>query len=106
MNGAGTAPHVLIYRITGRQGAIRVPRWVCPECDLTVAAVRMALTQAGLDGATVEVRPWLTHLGQALRDGARHPPAVLVDGLLVCQGRVPDVDMLVRHLREAAACSG
>ena len=45
MNGAGTAPHVLIYRITGRQGAIRVPRWVCPECDLSVAAVRMALTQ-------------------------------------------------------------
>lgn len=63
----GGCRRFLIYRVTGPQGLIRVPRWIWPECDLTLAAVRAAVAEAGLGGAAVELPPWLTHLGQAFR---------------------------------------
>ena len=97
------ALQVVIYRITGRQGLLTVPDWVCRECDLTVAAVQMACRQAGLPGETVTVRPWLARIGEAWRHGARHPPVVLVNGLVYSQEVVPDVDRLTDYLRKLAA---
>ncbi len=87
--------HIVIYRITGQQGVVRVPDWVCRECDLTVRAVSRAVQEAGLsDETTIDVRPWLMHLGEAWRAGAHHPPAVLLDGALYSQEVVPDVKEL------------
>lgn len=87
--------HIIVYRITGQQGIFRVPDWVCRECDLTVGAVSQAIQEAGLSDETIlDVRPWLTHLGEAWRAGAHHPPAVLIDGALYSQEVVPDVKEL------------
>ncbi len=94
---------IVIYRITGRQGLITVPDWVCRECDLTVAAVEHACSAAGLPSEAVTVRPWLIRLKKAWDQGARHPPAVLVNGRLYSQEVVPDVGELTAYLRRVAA---
>ncbi|MGC8488611.1 MAG: hypothetical protein ACP5QO_10395 [Clostridia bacterium] len=102
--GQTTSPvAIVIYRITGRQGLITVPDWICPECDLTVAAVEQACGAAGIPGAAITVRPWLIRLSEAWRQGARHPPAVLVNGRLYSQEVVPDVGELTAYLRRLAA---
>lgn len=94
---------VTVYRITGRQGYLTVPDWVCRECDLTVAAVRRACSEAGVPEGSVKVVPWLKQLRAALGEGAYHPPVVLVGGRVFSQGRVPDVAELAEHLRQGLA---
>lgn len=103
--GQWQAVKVVVYRVTGRQGILRVPEWVCRECDLTVAAVGQACARVGMPLETITVRPWLAHLGEAWRAGARHPPAVLVMGRVYSQGVVPDVDALTEHLRRTLDAS-
>lgn len=100
---------IVVYRIAGKQGWLNLPDWVCEECDLTVTAVREACRAAGIPEDTVDVRPWLVRLGEAWRSGARHPPAVLVNGRLFSQENVPDVSELAAHLsavKTAEAGSG
>lgn len=96
----GTSVNIVVYRITGAQGWFRVPHWVCPECDLTVAAVRQACREVGILPDAVIVRPWLVFLTEAWRAGAHHPPAVLINGRLYSQERVPEVAQLVHMLRQ------
>lgn len=91
---------VLVYRITGRQGKVTVPDWVCRECDQTVAAVQEASRRACIEGVRVVVRPWLAHVAEAWRAGARHPPVVMIDGLVYSQAVVPDPDRLAAYLRQ------
>lgn len=93
---------VVVYRLTGRQVGFSVPDWCCPECELTVAAVRAAVERAGIAGVRVTVKPWLRALAEALRHGGWHPPVVVVDGRRYCQGRVPDVQGLAEHLKRCA----
>lgn len=97
---------VTVYRITGKQGKVNVPDWVCRECDLTVAAVRRACEDAGVSQERITVRPWLARLREALGKGAYHPPVVLINGLVFSQGIVPDVAALTAHLRSEAARQG
>ena len=90
---------IVVYRITGAQGWLTVPDWVCRECDLTVTTVQEAVRRAGIE-VTVTVKPWLTHLSEAWGLGARHPPVVLVDGRVFSQEVVPDVEQLAAYLRQ------
>lgn len=92
---------ITVYRITGQQGWLRVPDWVCAECDLTVAAVRAACAGAEVPEDAISVLPWLTNLRGALAQGASHPPVVLVDGEVYSQGVVPDAVQLTEFLRRA-----
>lgn len=94
---------ITVYRLTGRQGLFTIPGWMCPPCDLTVAAVPHACHMAGIPEDAVTVRPWLVHLGKAWRSGARHAPAVLVNGDLYSQKIVPDARALAIHLRRIRA---
>lgn len=101
---AGRALEIVVYRITGPQLlGWHVPGRVCPECDLTIAAVEAAVRSAALPGVRVRVKPWLAVLGEALRRGGWHPPVVTVDGVRYIQGRVPDPNELAAHLRALAA---
>ncbi len=94
---------IVVYRITGPQLlGLRIPERVCPECDLTVAAVRAAVRIAGVSDVRVRVKPWLTVLGEALRRGGWHPPVVTVDGIRFSQGVVPDPATLAAHLSAVA----
>lgn len=97
---------IVVYRISGSQGLFRVPDWICPECDLTIAAVEAAVKQSGLPYVVVTVRPWLQQLPRALKDRAMHPPVVLVDGRIQSQGVVPDPAVLAEYLRAHSTGSG
>ncbi|MDE1852868.1 MAG: hypothetical protein KGI38_03865 [Thaumarchaeota archaeon] len=97
---------VTVYRITGRQLFFDVGRSVCEECDLAVAAVSRAVNE--LEGTAIlfKVEPWLDRLPFALAKGAYHPPITLVDGRIVGQGVVPDVDQVKRAIAAAAERKG
>ncbi len=58
---------------------------------------------AGISEDTVTILPWLTHIGEAWRAGARQAPAVLVNGDLYSQKIVPDVDKLATYLQRLQA---
>lgn len=91
---------VTVYPIAGRQLFFRVPDAVCEECELAVRAVRRAV--AGLGDPPqiqVRIRPWLTHLLDALLHAGWHPPVVTINGRRFSRGVVPDV----RELQEALA---
>lgn len=97
--GWGEPMQIVVYRITGQQGMVRIPQFVCRECDLTVAAVQAACSQAGVPESVLTVKPWIPHLRQAWSEGAHHPPAVLVNGKLYSQEVVPEVNALAENLR-------
>lgn len=93
----GVRLHIVVYRITGRQGPVTIPDWVCPECDLTVTTVQRAVRDAGVE-ASITVKPWLAHLREAVKLGAYHPPVVVIDGSVYSQEVVPDLDTLTAQL--------
>lgn len=94
---------IVVYRITGQQGPITIPDWVCRECDLTVASVLRACRTAGIPEDKVTIRPWLTSIGEVWRAGARQAPAVIVNGEVYSQKVVPDADKLAAHLQRIRA---
>lgn len=85
---------VVVYRITGKQLFFIVPKSVCEECDLSVAVARQVIEGLRPGVAELTVKPWLSHLPEALFRGGWHPPLVTVDGKLFSQGVVPDPDAL------------
>ena len=93
---------VRVYRISGRQLFFNVSGSICEECDLAVAAVARAVSESGVVGVDFRVEPWLNRLPIALLQGAYHPPITLVDGKVVSQGAVPDVDLVRREIVEAS----
>ncbi len=79
---------IVLYRWAGQKWFFRI-RSECAECDLAVGQLR-GLVSAHPDWPLeIEVKPWLTYLWESLRRAGWHAPVVLVDGRLVCQGRVP-----------------
>jgi hypothetical protein len=79
---------ITIYRWAGQKWFFRI-RSECAECDLAVGQARALLSAHPDWPVELEVKPWLTHLWEALRHGGWHAPAVLVDGQLLRQGTVP-----------------
>lgn len=92
---------VMVYRVTGRHGFFSIPDSFCEECDLTVAAARKAEARLGPERVSVQVKPWLRHLPEALMKGGWHPPVVTVAGKVFSQGVVPPTDELERAVLEA-----
>jgi hypothetical protein len=63
------------------------------------AALAEALARLGLEGA-VEV-DHVTDIGAMIARGERRPPALRIDGRVVCRKRVPSADEVADHLRAA-----
>ncbi len=101
---AGREPiKVTVYRWAGQKWFFRI-RSECAECDLAVAQVK-ALLSAHPDWRVVlEVKPWLSHLWEALRRGGWHAPVILVGDRRVCQGTVPTRAELQAALQFALEC--
>jgi len=59
----------------------------CPRCQKTEANVRAALKELGLEAGVVKVKDIVS----MARKGVMVTPAVLVDGIVKCQGKVPSV---------------
>lgn len=93
---------VTVYRFTGRQfrGVTISDGW-CRECEVTLGVVRRVAASVAPDRIRVVARPWLRHIVEALRLRGWHPPVVVVDGVVISQGIVPDADALRRRLLAA-----
>ena len=64
------------------------------------AALGDALAQLGLSGAVTVRR--VEDAGAMIARGVRQPPALRVDGKVVCRRRVPSADEVRAYLEEAA----
>lgn len=97
---------VTIYPWAGQKGPFRITSY-CAECDLTLDLLEEIQTTE-LAGAPlrVQVKPWLSHLWEALRAGGWHAPVVVIEGERFSQGVVPDRAALVRELRRRLAARG
>lgn len=78
---------VTVYRWAGQKWFLRI-NGECLECDLVVGQVRNLLAAHPDWPVELEVKPWLTHLWEALRHRGWHPPIVLVDHRLLRQGTI------------------
>ncbi len=62
----------------------------CPKCNQLAAATDLAATALGLDYQLEKV----TDLKRIMGFGVMATPALVVDGVVKCVGRVPKVDEL------------
>ena len=70
----------------------------CSKCNALEAATIAALGELGMDTTVEHVRDFV----KIAEYGVMSTPALVVDGKVVCYGRVPDKDELVgliRHVR-------
>ena len=67
------------------------------------AALAEALARLGLEGVA-EV-DHVTDVGAMIARGERRPPALRVDGTVVCRRSVPSVDEIAGYLRSAQEAS-
>jgi hypothetical protein len=79
---------ITVHRWAGQKWFLRI-RSECAECDLAVAQVRSLLAAHPDWPVKLEVKPWLDHLWESLRRGGWHAPVVMVNGWVICQGKVP-----------------
>jgi len=96
---------IAVYRWAGEKWFFRIGS-ECVECDLAVSQVKALLSAHPDWPVELEVKPWLTHLWEALRHGGWHAPVVLVDGRIVRQGTVPSRAELATAVRLALARRG
>lgn len=98
--------NVCIYTWAGQKGPFRIKSY-CEECDLTFHLLE-EIRKRGLSGAPVrvEIKPWLSHLWEALAAGGWHPPVVVIDGRRFSQGTVPERAALVCQLQARLAARG
>lgn len=71
----------------------------CSQCESTERLI-LRLLATELEGLPIslEVRPWLSYAGEALARGAWRKPALLIDGTLVSQGRVPERALVLQGI--------
>jgi len=75
-----------VYKWGGKKWPFKV-KIPCGECSLTQDIVKDVLDNELVNAEVeLEVKDWLSHLFQALRKGARHAPAILLDGKVISQG--------------------
>lgn len=91
---------IVVYRWAGQKWFFRIAS-ECVECDLVVWHVRRLLSAHPDWPVELEVKPWLSHLWEALWHGGWHPPVVLVAGRLVRQGTIVTRDELEAAVRQA-----
>ncbi len=97
---------VTVYPWAGQKGPFRIQSH-CAECNLTLHLLKDVLEKELAEAPVeIEVKPWLSHIWEALRLGAWHPPVVVIDGKRFSQGIVPERAKLVRGLQRRMAGSG
>lgn len=96
---------VTVYRWAGEKWFLRI-EGECIECDLTVAQVRRLVEANPSWPIELEIKPWLTHLGESLRHGGWHAPVLLIDGKLIRQGTIPTLTELQVGVQQALDARG
>ncbi len=64
----------------------------CPKCQSTEQTVKKALAELNLQAEVVKV----TDISAIIDRGVMSTPALVVDGKLVLQGKIPTVDQVKR----------
>jgi len=67
----------------------------CPKCMSTEQNVRKALTELAVQAEVEKV----TDIQEIVRKGVMSTPALVIDGSLVLQGRIPTVEQLKELIR-------
>jgi small redox-active disulfide protein 2 len=62
----------------------------CPKCQSTEQNVRKALAELDLQGEVIKV----TEIDDILARGVMWTPALVIDGKVVLQGKIPTVDQI------------
>ncbi len=73
----------------------------CPNCERLAQIVRRAVTQLGLEATIVKVKD----VKEYEKYGLLFTPGLVIDGKLVCGGRVPSLAEVTAWLTEAAQAS-
>ncbi|MCI0348106.1 MAG: hypothetical protein L0Z53_01665 [Acidobacteriales bacterium] len=93
---------IVVYRWAGQKWFFRIKSY-CVECEVVTAQIKRLLSAHPDWPVKLEVKPWLTHLWEALRHGGWHAPIVVVNGRLASQGRIPFVLELEQAVQKAVA---
>lgn len=67
----------------------------CAKCKKTEEIVRQAVSESGVDAAVEKV----TNLSEIVRYGVMGTPAVVVDGVVRCIGKVPRKEEVLAWLK-------
>ncbi len=62
----------------------------CPKCESTEQSVRKAVAELGVQAEIVKV----TDINAIIERGVMWTPALVIDGKLVLQGKIPTVDQV------------
>ena len=91
---------LLVYRWGGQWGPLKV-KIPCGECTLTTDILRDVLAKECANAEVeFEIKDWLSHLMEATLKGARHAPAVLLNGKVVSQGVAINRGQLAQAIME------
>lgn len=89
-----------IYVVTGNHGFLWIPESFCRECHMFVQAAKEASEEVDRD-IDIQVKSYWSRFLRPLLKGGVHPPVMLVDGEVFCQGYdVPDRNDLAEKLEE------
>ena len=64
----------------------------CPKCNATLEKVKKALSELGKTAEVVKV----TDINQMIELGVMSTPALIIDGKLMVQGKIPNV----QHIKD------
>jgi small redox-active disulfide protein 2 len=64
----------------------------CAKCDKTAGNVRLAVTQSGIPADVIHV----TDIKTIMEKDVMQTPAVIIDGTIVLQGKVPTVEQMTK----------
>ncbi len=81
---------------------IRILGTGCPNCRRLEALVRSVAATVQPDAAFIDV----TDIPEILSYGVMHTPALVVDGALLCSGRIPSKQEILQWLTGSAADRG
>jgi small redox-active disulfide protein 2 len=69
----------------------------CPKCMSTEQNVRKALSEMNMQAEVVKV----TDIDVIIEKGVMWTPALVIDGKLVLQGKIPNVEQIKQLVKEA-----
>jgi len=89
-----------VYKWGGRKWPFKV-KIPCGECTLTQDIIEDVLKNELVNAEVdLDVKDWLSHLFQAVSKGARHAPAILLDGKVISQGAAVNRGLLSQKIME------
>jgi len=89
---------ITMYRWAGTKFGITI-KSKCKECDINTAILQdMEKKEFANMNVVIEIKPWLTHIGESLKKGGWHAPVIVVEDHIFSQGIVLERTKLARQV--------